>query len=181
LPLCSLCSLCPLCAAPLLPRHVRAKEYVAAPHFPAGSSRVRTNPPARVPVSCTRPNRGELASSSFADLVGCCSGGTRPPRRTTVPHPAAHPSRAGRLPTDRADFANPRQWARSCREQATSFRPGSPSYRSTRRASSISFCGGGSIPVTAGAVKSVGQHLKYALGFNGTSRQSGTAYALDGE
>jgi hypothetical protein len=34
--------------------HVRTKEYVAAPHFPRGSSRVRTQPPARVPVSCTR-------------------------------------------------------------------------------------------------------------------------------
>jgi hypothetical protein len=32
---------------------VRTKEYVAAPHFPAGFCRVRTKPPARVPVSCT--------------------------------------------------------------------------------------------------------------------------------
>jgi hypothetical protein len=33
--------------------HVRTKEYGAAPHFPAGSCRVKKKPPARVPVSCT--------------------------------------------------------------------------------------------------------------------------------
>src|ERR1700732_4955771 len=44
--------LCPLCPGALCRAHVRTNEYVAAAHFPAASSRVRTKPPARVLASC---------------------------------------------------------------------------------------------------------------------------------
>jgi hypothetical protein len=41
----------PLCPAARGLDHVRTKEYIATPHFPAGCSRVRTKPPARVSAS----------------------------------------------------------------------------------------------------------------------------------